>query len=51
MTEFEQVLPTKTRPQLSALLKRMREADKIRVEGKTKAARWFLSDEEPRENN
>lgn len=51
MTEFEQVLPTKTRPQLSALLKRMKEAGRIRVEGKTKAARWFLPSVELNGNN
>lgn len=45
MTEFEQVLPNKTRPQISALLKRMKTAGRIRVEGKTKAARWFLADD------
>lgn len=44
MTEFEQVLPNKTRPQISALLRRLKEAGCIRVEGKTKGARWFLSD-------
>lgn len=46
MTEFEQVLPNKTRPQISALLRRMRAAGRIRVEGKTKAARWFIADDE-----
>jgi ATP-dependent DNA helicase RecG len=51
MTECEQVLPSKTRPQISALLKRLKEAGKVRVEGKTKGARWFLVDDEQRRNN
>lgn len=51
MTEFEQVLPSKTRPQISALLKRLKEAGKIRVEGKTKGARWFLQKSEHLQNN
>lgn len=51
MTEFEQVLPSKSRPQISALLKRLKEAGKIRVEGKTKGARWFLDEKEQQANN
>jgi len=51
MTEFEQVLPSKTRPQISALLKRLKEAGKIRVAGKTKGARWFLEESEHPLNN
>lgn len=51
MTEFEQVLPSKSRPQISALLKRLKEAGKIRVEGKTKGARWFLDEQEQDTNN
>jgi ATP-dependent DNA helicase RecG len=51
ITEFEQVLPTKTRPQISALLLRLKEAGTIRVEGKTKGARWFLVEPERTKNN
>ena len=43
MAEFTQVLPTKSRAQIGGLLKRLREAGTIRVEGRTKAARWFLA--------
>lgn len=43
-TEFKQVLPDKTEPQISALLRRLKDAGKVRVEGKTKGARWFLAD-------
>ena len=45
MGEFEQVLPNKTRPQISALLKRLKASGHIRVEGKTKGARWHLAKE------
>ena len=43
--EFEQVLPSKTRNQISALLNRMKTSGHIRVEGKTRAARWHLDKE------
>jgi len=46
MKEFEQVLPNKTRPRIGALLRRVKASGRIRVEGKTKAARWFIADEE-----
>lgn len=42
MHEFGQVLPSKTRPQLAALLRRLKEQGRIRVEGKTRGARWYL---------
>lgn len=45
MAEFEQVLPNKTRPQISAMLKRLKASGHIRVEGKTKGARWHLAKE------
>ena len=43
MAEFEQVLPSKTRPQISAVLKRLKASGRIRVEGKTRGARWHLA--------
>lgn len=43
MGGFEQVLPNKTRPQISALLRRLKASGRIRVEGKTRAARWHLA--------
>ena len=45
MAEFEQVLPNKTRPQISAMLKRLKASGRIRVEGKTRGARWHLAKE------
>ena len=44
MTEFGQVLPTKTRAQISTLLRRLKGDGRIRVRGKTRGARWFLTD-------
>ena len=46
MAEFVQVLPNKTRPQISAMLKRLKASGHIRVEGKTRGARWHLAKEE-----
>ena len=46
MAEFEQVLPNKTRTQISALLRRMKARGYVHVEGKTKGARWHLAEEE-----
>lgn len=45
MAEFVQVLPNKTRPQISAMLKRLKASGHIRVEGKTRGARWHLAKE------
>lgn len=45
MAEFVQVLPNKTRPQISAMLKRLKASEHIRVEGKTRGARWHLAKE------
>lgn len=42
ISEFENVLPNKTRPQINALLQRMKKSGRIRVEGRTKGARWHL---------
>ena len=47
MAEFEQVLPSKTRSQISALLRRMKASGHIRVEGKTRAARWYVGAARP----
>lgn len=44
ITEFQQVLPNKSRSQINALLKRMKRSGLIKTQGKTKAARWFLDD-------
>ena len=42
--EFEQVLPNKTRPQISALLRGLKASGRIRVQGKTRGARWHLAE-------
>lgn len=42
--ELEQVLPNKTRPQVSALLKRLKTSGRIRVQGRTRGARWYLAE-------
>lgn len=39
--EFGQVLPAQSRDQISALLKDLKDEGSVRVEGKTRAARWF----------
>lgn len=44
MTEFQQVLPSKSRRQIGALLGRLKAEGRIRVEGKTRGARWLLED-------
>ena len=36
---------------MGALSLRLKEAGKIRVEGKTKGARWFLDEQEQQANN
>jgi len=40
--EFEQVLPSHSRRQIRTLLSQLRKEERIRVEGNTKSARWFL---------
>ena len=44
MGEFEQVLPSKTRPQISALLRRLKTSGRIRVQGRTRGSRWYLAE-------
>ena len=40
--EFTQVLPELTRNQLQSLLRELKAEDKIRVDGRTKAAKWYV---------
>lgn len=44
MGEFEQILPNKTRPQIRALLRRLKASGRIRVQGRTRGARWHLAE-------
>ncbi|MCU0665220.1 MAG: hypothetical protein MUC50_23195 [Myxococcota bacterium] len=39
--EFAQVLPEQSQDQISALLKELKGEGSVRVQGKTRAARWF----------
>ena len=41
MSELLQVLPSKTRNQIQAMLKEMKEDRRVTVVGRTRAARWF----------
>lgn len=45
-TDFAQVLPHLSRASIYRLLAELKEGGKIRVEGKTKAGRWFARQEE-----
>lgn len=51
IAEFQQVLPNKTRPQISGLLSSLKKKGKIEVKGKTKGARWYIAQREQVENN
>ena len=42
LKEIQQVLPSHNRGQLQVLLRELRSEERIRLEGKTSAARWFL---------
>ena len=42
MAEFQQVLPNKTRRQISTLLRDLKSSGHVRVQGKTRGARWHL---------
>ena len=42
LKELHQVLPSHSRGQIQVLLRELRNKNKVRVEGKTSSARWFL---------
>lgn len=44
MDEFYQVLPGLTRSQIQLLLRELKAESRIYLEGKTSAARWFVTD-------
>ena len=45
LKEIQQVLPSHNRGQLQVLLRELRDEEKIRHEGITSAARWFIRED------
>ena len=45
LKEIQKVLPNHNRGQLQVLLRELRDEEKIRLEGKTNAARWFIRED------
>lgn len=43
--ELEQVLPSHSRKQIQALISELRDGGRVRMEGKTNGAKWFLKDD------
>ena len=42
LKELQQVLPSHSRKQIQLLLNELRDEEKIKLEGKTNGAKWFL---------